>query len=96
LVESVGGLVGGAFIGVGASILLMATPVGWVAALAIGVTGALAGYGGGKIAKGLYDATGRKIDFSGNLGVSTLCAPSGTEKMKSTIPKLSEAALSAL
>ncbi|MGQ9425214.1 LysM peptidoglycan-binding domain-containing protein [Gilvimarinus sp. F26214L] len=98
LVESLGGLGGGLIYGLGAAIAiaLMATPLGWVGTLVIGVGGALAGYAGGKVATQLYDASGRKIDLSGNLGVSTLCAPGNFENLRASAPKLSSAALSAL
>lgn len=98
LVESVGGLIGGAAFGLAATvaILIMATPVGWVGALAIGGAGALAGYGGGRVASGLYDSHGRKIDFAGQLGVSTICARGMPDKAARSVPKLSSAALSVL
>lgn len=78
-VESVGGLIGGAaFTGaVTLGLIMAATPIGWVAALVIGVGGALAGYGGGQIVKHLYDKSGQKIDFVDKLGVSAICRHGG-------------------
>ena len=75
LVESVGGLAGGAFFGFGAgvAILMMATPVGWVAALVVGVSGVVGGYASGKVFKALYDTHGRKVDIASATGVTSLC-----------------------
>lgn len=76
LVESVGGILGGvAFAGVATvGLILMATPIGWVAALAVGVGSAIAGYLGGKGAKKLYDLGGREVDLAGSLGISEMCS----------------------
>lgn len=73
LVESVFALAGGALFGATATVLLVGTPVGWIAALAIGVGGVLSGYASGKIAEHIYSTTGSKIDFVSDLGVSRLC-----------------------
>ncbi|MGQ9426541.1 LysM peptidoglycan-binding domain-containing protein [Gilvimarinus sp. F26214L] len=98
LVESVGGIMGGVAFGAGAglAIFLMATPVGWVGALAIGAGGAAFGYFSGRTARNLYNANGQPIDFVNALGVSTLCKPSGTEWSARGTPKLSNAAMSVL
>jgi len=68
LVESVGGVFGGLV--TGAVILLMFTPAGWVAALAVGAAG---GFAIGKGSSFLYDVTGRKIDFASTTGVTNFC-----------------------
>ena len=75
LVESLGGLGGGILYGFGVSavILLMATPVGWIAALAIGVGGAAASYGSGFLAKRFYTLHGTNIDFATMTNVNTIC-----------------------
>lgn len=88
LVESGGSLIGGLAFGLGAGIglALMATPVGWVGALAIGAGGALTGYAGGRASIAIYDLTGRKIDFVERLGVSQVCAP-GRAATSSTTPR---------
>jgi len=76
LVESAGGVVGGVLYSVGAGIglAMMATPVGWVGGLVIGVGGALAGYAGSKGTRKIYDLSGRRIDFVEGLGVTNACS----------------------
>ena len=76
LVENVGGVIGGAAFGfaAGIAIVVMATPVGWVAALIIGVGGAVAGYAAGKGFKNMYDTYGRKVDIASATGVTRLCS----------------------
>ncbi len=71
LVESVGGVFGGAATAV--VIMLMFTPVGWVAALAVGTAGALGGYAAGKGMGQWYDTYGRKVDIASATGISQLC-----------------------
>lgn len=71
LVESVGGVFGGAATGV--VILLMFTPVGWVGALAVGVVGAAGGFGVGKVSGYVYNTYGQKVDIASATGVSTFC-----------------------
>ena len=75
LVESVGGLAGGALFGLGAgvAILMMATPVGWAAALVIGVGGAVAGYAAGKASKVLYTTEFSRFDVASMTRVAHLC-----------------------
>lgn len=79
LVESIGGLAGGIFYGlaVGVGVALMATPVGWVAALAIGVGSVAASYGGSRALRKLYDARGKHIDFATKSGVASACSFNG-------------------
>lgn len=78
LVESAGSTAAGVLYGLAttAGLLLLATPVGWVGALAIGAGGAIAGYSGGKIARKFYDASGNDFDFVGTLGVDKVCVAS--------------------
>lgn len=71
LVESLGGLAGGLI--TGGAILLMFTPVGWVAALAVGVAGAVGGYAAGTVSSYLYDTYGNKVNIVSATGVSQLC-----------------------
>ncbi|MAM00513.1 MAG: hypothetical protein CL583_18895 [Alteromonadaceae bacterium] len=75
LVEASGSVAAGVLYGVGAgvAIALVATPVGWIAALMIGIGGAATGYLGGAIAKGLYSASGTRIDFAEISGVDAVC-----------------------
>jgi len=75
LVANVGGFVGGTLYG-GATtlaVMLMATPIGWVAALVIGVgsvlTAALVSYG----AKNLYTTYLNHIDITKITKVDQLC-----------------------
>ncbi len=79
LVESVGGLLGGVAYGAGVTVavILMATPVGWVAALAIGVGSVAASYGGSRALRRLYDTRGRHIDFATKSGVASACSSNG-------------------
>lgn len=97
LVESLGSVLGGIAYGaaVGLTLFLLATPVGWVGALAIAAGGAAFSYGAGQVAGSLYDATGRKIDFAHQTGINTICA-GGTNKLKPAAPRISSAALSFL
>jgi len=71
LVESVGGVLGGIVAGV--AVMLMFTPVGWVAALAVGVAGAVGGYASGKAVSHLYDKYGNKINVASATGIAQLC-----------------------
>ena len=73
LVESIFGVAGGVLFGATVTVLLVGTPVGWLAALAIGVSGALSGYTSGKIAEHIYTTTGSRIDFVSDLGVGRIC-----------------------
>jgi len=74
-VESVGGFAGGLIYATSATLVLaiMATPVGWVGALIIGVGGGLAGIGAGYGAKTLYTTRGNKIDLTKITKVNQLC-----------------------
>lgn len=99
LVEGAGGLLSGMFYGVatGIGIALMATPVGWVGALVIGVGSVAVGYGGSKGAKILYDMYGKKIDFASKTGVGTLCSANRSANVNPSHRKhLSDNALSVL
>ncbi len=75
LVESLGGLAGGAAFGVatGITLFFIATPVGWVAALVIGIGSVVASYATGSGAKYLYDTKLRHVDLTKITGVSNLC-----------------------
>ncbi len=75
LVETVGGIFTGTLYGVvtGAMIFIAATPVGWVAALVIGVGGVAWSYLGGKLAKNIYSIHGNKIDLVSGLLVGGVC-----------------------
>lgn len=70
-----GGVAGGAVYGLATTVtvLLMAAPIGWAAALVIGLGSVAAGYAGGSIAKNIYDTYGNKYDLTSGLGVSQLC-----------------------
>ena len=73
LVESVGGFAGGAIYGAVATVLLIGTPVGWVAALVIGVGGAVAGFASGKGLKALYTTEFSRFDVASMTRVAQLC-----------------------
>ena len=75
LVESLGALAGGAAYGIiaGVSLLLMATPVGWVAALVIGIGSVVAGAYAGNYAKNLYNTNFKKVNLSSSMGVTQWC-----------------------
>ncbi len=75
LVESLGSVAGGLAFGAAATITLivMATPVGWVAALAIGVGSVASSYAGSQTFKGIYDQFFKSKDIAGITGISTLC-----------------------
>ena len=75
LVESIGGVLGGVAYGIGATIaiVIMATPVGWVAALVIGAGSVAASLAAGQAAKLAYDKFGNTTDLASLTGASTLC-----------------------
>lgn len=75
LIESLGGVAGGALYGAAAivTIAIMATPIGWVGALAIGVGGALTGAAAGYGTKYWYRTSGTQIDFTKITKVDQLC-----------------------
>lgn len=75
LVESVGAFGGGLLYGAAATlaIAVMATPVGWVGALFIGVGGALTGVGAGYGTKYLYNTKFKGIDIANITKVDQLC-----------------------
>lgn len=94
-VETAGGVVAGVIFSLGASITLlaMATPVGWVGGLVIGVGSAVAGYVGGKAGLTLYDITGKKVDFVSSLSIDAACSANRPARRTSI---LSDSALSML
>jgi len=69
--------VGSASVSTGAGIVLgiifATTPVGWVAALAIGGATVAAGWAGGEGLKSLYDRSFDKYDFVAKTGLDKLC-----------------------
>jgi len=71
--ESIGGLATGTIYGVGLSILLAGTPVGWVAALALGATGAGLSILGGKTSAKVYTSLGEEIDTAHFSTIDQLC-----------------------
>jgi len=75
LAESLGGIAGGLVYGAAATlaIVIMATPVGWVGALVIGIGGALTGAGTGYAAKKWYTTSGTNVDFTKITKVNQLC-----------------------
>ncbi|WP_111641127.1 LysM peptidoglycan-binding domain-containing protein [Marinimicrobium alkaliphilum] len=76
LVQSGGSITSGLAYAVvsGVALLLIATPVGWVGALTIGLGGAIVSYGGGAVARKIYDRNGSQIDFVEKLGVDHVCS----------------------
>ena len=75
LVESVGALGGGLIYGGVATltIVLMATPVGWIGALVIGIGGALTGTAAGMGSKYLYNSKFKRIDVAKITKVDQVC-----------------------
>lgn len=75
LVESMGGFAGGLAYGAAASlvIMIMATPVGWVGALVIGIGGAAISYGTGQASKKLYTTYGSHINLANISNVNNVC-----------------------
>ncbi len=73
LVESLGGLVGGAASGLVVSVLFIGTPIGWVAALAIGVGSVATSYVTGQLAKNTYTTYGSHIDLASITHANELC-----------------------
>jgi hypothetical protein len=75
LVESLGGLGGGIVFGAmsALTVMLMATPVGWTAALVIGAGSVLSSYGAGQLAKNVYSTSGTHIDLASATKVAELC-----------------------
>lgn len=78
------GILGG--IGAGYTLLLMATPVGWIAALGIGIGVAVMAYGSGKLVGSKYEKYGDG-DLASMLGVSTTCSAIFSEKSRTSINK---------
>ncbi len=72
LVESLGGVGGGILFSV-ATVLLMTTPVGWVAALVIGAGSVAAGYAGSSIAKNTYNTYFKNTNLTKLTGVNRIC-----------------------
>ncbi len=73
MVESLGGLLGGAVLGAIVTVVFIGTPVGWVAALAIGVGSVATSYGFGVGAKKAYTKFGSHIDFATLTHANELC-----------------------
>jgi len=73
LVESLGGLLGGVGYGAAIFVIFTATPIGWVAALAIGVGSVATSYGTGQLIKNAYSMNGAHIDFASLTKINTLC-----------------------
>lgn len=72
LTEGLTSTIAGTLAGAALTLLMVSTPVGWVAALAIGATVAASAYALGKLAGGVYEkySTG---EFSDNIGVTSAC-----------------------
>jgi hypothetical protein len=73
LVESLGAVIGGAAYGGVVTVLLIGTPIGWVAALAIGVGSVAASYGFGAGFKYFYTTHGTHVDLASLTNVNLLC-----------------------
>ena len=73
LVESMGGVGGGILFGAVVTVLLVGTPVGWVAALAIGVGGVAASYGSGVALKEFYSIYGSHVDIVSGTKINEIC-----------------------
>ena len=71
LVESLGSVFGGTAFGL--SLLVITTPIGWIAALVIGAGAVASSYAGGQAFKSLYDSFTDKKDIVNTLRVSSLC-----------------------
>lgn len=97
-VETFGAFAGSAAFGLAATIgvALMATPVGWAGALIIGAGSVITGFATSHIARGVYDATGRPVDFANLTGVASLCSRPPDQTTKYTGPRISDATLSVL
>lgn len=83
-VETGGAVIGGIAYGIGttAVLLLVAGPVGWVAALAIGAGSVVAGYAGSYVSKKFYNAQGNSYDFVGATGVNNTCSVSPNQSRR--------------
>jgi len=71
LVEAMGGLAGG--LAVGTAIVLMFTPVGWIGALIVGASTAIASIASGAGTRVVYTAKFSKFDIASVTKVSQLC-----------------------
>lgn len=88
LVESLGAIGGSILYAGGATavIILIATPSGWVASLAIAAGGVLAALLSGHAATRLYTATGHSFDPAGVSGISAICSKPKTESLRPRFP----------
>lgn len=75
LFETVGNVGGGVIYGFGSVLILglMATPVGWVGALIVGIGGAAFSYGSGKMATSIYSLYGNNVDIVNTLHIDSIC-----------------------
>jgi len=71
LVEALGGLAGG--LAIGAAIVVMASPVGWIGALVVGASTAIAGFASGKGSQILYTAKFSRFDIASATRVTQVC-----------------------
>lgn len=95
LVETAGGVFGSLVFSLGTSITLiaMATPVGWVGGLIIGIGSVAAGYAGSRTGLAIYDLSGAKVDIFSKVGIGAICS---APQIHGRAPTLSNSTLSIL
>jgi len=69
----VGSTIAGAAATAALTLYFVATPTGWITALAFGVAAAGGSFVAGKSLKSLYTASDQKVDFVSGLGIDRLC-----------------------
>ena len=72
LAEGLTSIIAGTFAGAALTLLMVSTPIGWVAALAIGAAVAASAYGLGKLAGDLYEKHSSG-EFSDYIGATSVC-----------------------
>ena len=72
-VETFGSTMASAGASIALGLYFIATPAGWVTALALGTAAAVGSYGAGKGLKSFYNKFGNKVDIVSGLGIDKLC-----------------------
>jgi len=96
LVESVGAAFGSGAYAVGTAfvIVLVGTPSGWIASLAIAAGGVLVAMLSGRALTRMYTAGGHNIDFAGISGISSICSAPKKESLRPRFPAPSMSGIS--
>ena len=73
LVDTIASTLVGSGFGVAVGAFLISNPVGWGTAVVLALAGAAASFGGGQLARYVYNQKGGQVDFVNGLGLEGIC-----------------------